>query len=511
MDRAIKDAQCDLLNASGFSGFPSLPLDLLLHLFNLLNPLDIIALRKTCRTLHQATLQRQVWLNTLRRVCVTNSVYAPSFPLTEMTLLELEHAAVLPSLWRSIGSATDKSVPGGDDEQWFCGARRTISLGGAKLKLKHGWNTSSRDLFLVPGGRYLIHFCDDRISLYDLGHTPHSPLLDHARVEAQLEYGGIYLVHPSPDGSALRIFLSIRLTDDERNQLGLNRVWHKFQVYEIYPHHDHPRFELLSQWSAMQTWTSPINLYSIHLNRVVIKFGNVVTVWDFVAATSASWRVVGNFHRIIIADDTIILFGNTGISVWSMPALLPHDHEHTTLRPHADIPILNPLFGIDYPGGVALLDDNPFSESVIRGPSNWYTEPWCYDIVSPSKAGFAISHYLVVLNEDMTGGTIKKTASYELMITPGMHIDDIFINCYCIYHDQLVLCWGEEFSIKVYAFAFSSQENIISTPDKFLTLGKVVEAVSLCPFSARHCLLSADEIIVHDFRFPLFSSVQSGV
>lgn len=48
----------------------------------------------------------------------------------------------------------------------------------------------------------------------------------------------------------------------------------------------------------MQNWDSPINLYSIHLNRVVLKLGNVVTVWDFVAATSATWRVVGKFHRV---------------------------------------------------------------------------------------------------------------------------------------------------------------------------------------------------------------------
>ena len=132
-----------------------------------------------------------------------------------MTLLELEHAAVLPSLWRSIGLA-NKSVP---DEQWPCSARRTTSPGVINHD-RSAWNIPFRDLFLVPGGRYLIHFCDDRIGMYDLGHTPHSPLLDHARVEVQLEYGGIYLVHPSPDGSALRIFVSIRLTDDERNQLG---------------------------------------------------------------------------------------------------------------------------------------------------------------------------------------------------------------------------------------------------------------------------------------------------
>jgi len=216
--------------------------------------------------------------------------------------------------------------------------------------------------------------------------------------------------------------------------------------------------------------------------------------------------------QIIIADDAIILFGNTGICVWSMPALLPRDRERTIL-PHADISILNPLFQIDYPEGATILNNNPSLEPIIKGPWSWYTEPWCYDIVSPSKAGLVISRYLAVLNKDMTGGTIEKTASYELMITPGMRINEIVINRYRICHDQLVLCWREDFSLKTYASALSSQETIILTPDRLLTLEKEVEAVSLCPFSARLCLLSvgSNEIIVHDFRSPLCSNVQSGV
>jgi len=47
MYRAVKDTQlqCDH-RLNDFSNLASLPLDLLLHLLNLLNPLDIIALRK---------------------------------------------------------------------------------------------------------------------------------------------------------------------------------------------------------------------------------------------------------------------------------------------------------------------------------------------------------------------------------------------------------------------------------------------------------------------------------
>ena len=47
MDCVAKNVQCDHLKTSGSVDYLSpLPLDLLLHLFSLLDPLDIIALRK---------------------------------------------------------------------------------------------------------------------------------------------------------------------------------------------------------------------------------------------------------------------------------------------------------------------------------------------------------------------------------------------------------------------------------------------------------------------------------
>lgn len=123
------------------------------------------------------------------------------------------------------------------------------------------------------------------------------------------------------------------------------------------------------------------------------------------------WRVPDtHLRKIIIAGDAIILLGNAGVSVWNIPPLLPHDREHTTL-PHADIPILNPLFRIDYPEWMPPLD----YESVIQRPGDWYAEPWCYDIVTPSELGFEISRYRVIFNMDMTAGTIKKTAGFELV------------------------------------------------------------------------------------------------
>jgi hypothetical protein len=244
MDCVAKNVRCDHLKTSSSPDFLSaLPLDLLLHLFPFLGPLDIIALRKvrpifciyyskkganppqTCKTLHEATLQRQVWLNTLRLVCVANSVFAPSFPFMEMTLLELEHAAVIPSLWRSIGSA-NKPLPVGDDQphrtkRILCGP---TSHGDGGIT---AWGDTLSDLFLVPGGRYLILFFDDLMSVYDLGNTPDTLLDCNTRLLASVEiqFKWLFLVHPSPDGSALRICVSGEPAEDELEQIGQSEQW----------------------------------------------------------------------------------------------------------------------------------------------------------------------------------------------------------------------------------------------------------------------------------------------
>jgi len=133
----------------------------------------------------------------------------------EMSLLELERAAVIPSLWRSIGSANKplKRI-----------LRRPTSHGDDGMT---AWGDTLLGLFLVPGGRYLVLFFDDLMSVYDLGNTPDTLLDCNTRLLASVEvqFKWVFLVHPSPDGSALRIFVSGEPTEDEHEQVGESGEW----------------------------------------------------------------------------------------------------------------------------------------------------------------------------------------------------------------------------------------------------------------------------------------------
>lgn len=148
--------------------------------------------------------------------------------------------------------------------------------------------------------------------------------------------------------------------------------------------------------------------------------------------------------------------------------------------------------------------------------ADWYSEPCFCDIVTPSEVSFAISRYLVTLNEDMMEGTIKKTASFEVLtIDPD---EDVSIEPYRICNDQLVMLLLECSAMKTYtsrlSFPYGAMVHEIYQP---LLLGEQIAIegyqVSLCPLSTRLCLLSKNqnEVYIHDLCSPLCSGIQSFV
>ena len=154
----------------------------------------------------------------------------------------------------------------------------------------------------------------------------------------------------------------------------------------------------------------------------------------------------------------------------------------------------------------APLGDALQAESMMEGLWDWYTKPWCYDIVLESEAGFEISRYFIAFNKDMTGGTMERTACYELKTTSEM---DSFIESYNICHDQLVMSYIEGYTIKTHTSALFSQDTVIDEPLSLEEWESEHFNMSLCPFSARLCVFSDNEVHVYDFRSPLCSNVQS--
>ncbi|KDQ50218.1 hypothetical protein JAAARDRAFT_106977, partial [Jaapia argillacea MUCL 33604] len=141
-------------------------LDILIRILSHTDPRDIFCLRMCCRSLHEASVQRIVWTDAVRRIPCRSTWSLSSFQTDKMTLVELQHVATsacrfMSHIRRSL-SAGHKLMP---------------PIATRLLNLDVPWLDPSdigRDMLrLVPGGRFLITTkAKSVVELWDLGYTP---------------------------------------------------------------------------------------------------------------------------------------------------------------------------------------------------------------------------------------------------------------------------------------------------------------------------------------------------
>jgi len=132
-----------------------------------------------------------LWANTVRRICVESDTYLPSYPLEKMTILELQRAALSPTLCRALLSKAD-TVLGElvlDDASVLKATERKVVMGPWRAKESH------TQCYLVPGGRFLLT-CGKTsgLCLWDVG-IPGSELLDQPVLVAKADTGDLQVWH----------------------------------------------------------------------------------------------------------------------------------------------------------------------------------------------------------------------------------------------------------------------------------------------------------------------------
>lgn len=150
---------------------------------------------------------RTVWAEALRRICDLHSIFQPSFPVKDMSLKALEHAALSPARFSHV--ARNKVVKENKTLRVF-----------SSLILKSEWaarfpnNSTHRkfeDFRLIPGGRFLITKSTlNVVHLWDLGLTsketwgPNSVTSFSRSRDTNVV---ILDIRPTENGSGLRVFL----------------------------------------------------------------------------------------------------------------------------------------------------------------------------------------------------------------------------------------------------------------------------------------------------------------
>ena len=153
---------------------------------------------KTCKALKLATRQRIVWVAVLHQVCLNNTLFLPSFPISDMSDLELERAAMGPRRWIQFCGASQKQHSNGFSE----------TLQPRKIRALNVKEGDKSYFYIVPGGRYLVT-AGDSLSVWDLGYvsTVDCELVASVKLE---RYCHFFEVQATPDGMSLVILIAYR-------------------------------------------------------------------------------------------------------------------------------------------------------------------------------------------------------------------------------------------------------------------------------------------------------------
>jgi hypothetical protein len=165
-----------------------------------------LLLHKTCKALQSSTRQRVVWVAALHRVCLDNTLFLPSFPISDMSDLEIENAAMGPHRWIELCGVFEKQHLNDPGAVLHPRATRIINY-----SLATDIDYDHTEIYIVPGGRYLLnHSPGHSFSVLDLGYTSSADCKLIASIRLEGEYHDDFYrltVHATPDGMGLT-FLS---------------------------------------------------------------------------------------------------------------------------------------------------------------------------------------------------------------------------------------------------------------------------------------------------------------
>ena len=151
---------------------------------------------KTCKVLELASRIRIVWAAALQRVCLNNTLFLPSFPIPDMSNLELERAAMAPRRWIELCGTFQEQRSDNPSEMLHPRTTRIIK------------DNMVKSIFIVPGGRYLVT-AGYGLFVWDLGYVSTVDCKLVASIELEYDFG-LFMVQATPDGKGLVILWSYR-------------------------------------------------------------------------------------------------------------------------------------------------------------------------------------------------------------------------------------------------------------------------------------------------------------
>ncbi|KAF5311723.1 hypothetical protein D9611_009453 [Ephemerocybe angulata] len=293
-----------------------LPNDLWFEIATLIEPSDLLTLKAVCKVFHDFFAERELWVYVLYALCHRHCLFIPSYPIDDMTTMELQRAALGPRRWEELLNANGSPV---------ADIRKMSMLRPVNMREHYtlGANTGSKH-FLVPGGRFLVTATFDSVTLWDLGavgRTPLSPPLKIASatvgtraLKTELATEALELTVVPVDGTTLRVAVALR---------GKSQTL--FEVFDISPGRKGASLSsigVLSAESRIETYPRFRNLL-IHgniLHASLTRF-DISLVWDFsinryILGPLRDGPVLLEIPRKAFIGSSIIEFGKDSLHLW---------------------------------------------------------------------------------------------------------------------------------------------------------------------------------------------------
>ncbi|KAJ7778196.1 hypothetical protein B0H16DRAFT_880412 [Mycena metata] len=298
----------------GVSILKELPVDNIFQILSFSDPKDIVAFSETCQAFLQITSTRTVWLNALRRVCEINSLFKPSFPFDDMSLLDLQRAAIFGAAPRFTRRLYKQEA---DNGAMFPFHRRVFNPRVTKSsKVASEDSGTLKTLHLIPGGRFLIASTSTLVHLFDLGYDATKLIRPHALASVALPGPGdpSISVLPTDDGTGLEVMVKARSYEVASRTCAIAH-------YQIFPLATCPEFVARSETPTVIEDRVEEG-FLIKPGLSLLQRARKIFIWDTVRNLWASWKADEFPEEVFAYQDHIITISRKTITIWEIPT--PH-------------------------------------------------------------------------------------------------------------------------------------------------------------------------------------------
>ncbi|KAF5330194.1 hypothetical protein D9611_010616 [Ephemerocybe angulata] len=506
--------------------------EIIMHIIRFLGPKDILSMRKACRMMHRVTKYRVVWLEALERVCEEYGIFKPTFPMEEMSLLELEHASTGPTRFLN-------GVKRYQPEEFV---RPYLTRMPQLCRTRNSHDRSSDILHLVPGGRFLFTSGVNlnTVCLFDLGYNMNVPVKSFPL--ATLEgFGDLGAVAPTKNGKGFVIAtlkLSVLSSAAQLYPAELARRTPDSRILYIHQIEPNSQPKDLKFWCIGQM-DLPHGLLNfvgdMHLTSTFVFFtrNDEFVLWNWAENTGCRWDTSNELSsyttQFYVFKDTVLACGR---------------HEEIYVY---DIPTATSLFMKDQARPVQLNDLNSLTnepkalfppprdfngELTIKfcAPSVWCEHP-------PHDPHICLLH----ANDDSEAHDLRLYSVKPLkapesaffprsLPVPGGHMTKFYGDGYPFYvdhifpsifrcEDELVICTvSDQYTLVMSILPVPSKTmleeltptHVVLVPARCLMEGIELSQFAFCPMSGRAVYFGSsdmsDDVQVADYLLPPYPS-----